>query len=80
YDFEFPALQRFIAADGQFRSGGLLMFAAIRPWLWSKLLYLSRNSQRAASALCDWLEWYNQPASNVGVGERELYPMGWGRR
>lgn len=79
YDFEFPGLERFIAPDGRFRSGGLLMFAAIRPWRWGKLLSLKRNSERAADALCAWLEWYNQPASNVGVGEAELHPMGTGR-
>ena len=79
YDFEFPQLECFIAPDGRFRSGALVTFAAIRPWLWRKLLYLKRNSERAATTLCDWLEWYNQPARNVGVGEAELHPMGSGR-
>jgi hypothetical protein len=79
HDFEFLPLERFIAPDGRFRSGGLLMYSAIRPWLWKKLLYLKRNSERAANTLCDWLEWYNQPARNVGVGEAELHPMGSGR-
>jgi hypothetical protein len=79
YDFEFPDLGRFIDAEGRFRSGALVMFAAIRPWLWKKLLYLKRNSERAAVTLCDWLEWYNQPARNVGVGEADLHPMGSGR-
>lgn len=76
YQFDFPALERFIAADGSFRAAALVMYAGMRPWLWRKLLYLKRNSDRAAAALCDWLEWYNQPASNVGVGEAELHPMG----
>ncbi|HKT70438.1 MAG TPA: hypothetical protein VJP83_13425 [Terriglobales bacterium] len=79
YDFEFPDLERFIDSDGRFRGGSLVMFAAIRPWLWKKLLYLKRNSERAATTLCDWLEWYNQPARNVGVGEADLHPMGSGR-
>lgn len=79
YDFEFPALERFITPDGRFRSGALVMFAAVRPWLWKKLLYLKRNSERAAATLCAWLEWYNQPARNVGVGEAELHPLGSGR-
>jgi adenosylhomocysteine nucleosidase len=79
HDFEFPALERFIAPDGDFRSGGLVMFAVMRPWLWKKLLYLRRNSERAANRLCDWLEWYNQPAGNVGVDEAELHPLGSGR-
>ncbi|HYL96075.1 MAG TPA: hypothetical protein VET69_09750, partial [Terriglobales bacterium] len=55
YDFEFPDLERFIDAEGRFRSGALVMHAAIRPWLWKKLLYLKRNSERAAVTLCDWL-------------------------
>lgn len=78
-DFEFPALERFIAPDGRFRSGALALQAAFRPWWWKKLLYLKRNSERAANTLCAWLEWYNQPASNVGVGEAELHPLGTGR-
>ena len=79
YDFEFPQMERFIAPDGRLRTGALVMFAAIRPWLWKKLLYLKRNSEHAASTLCAWVEWYNQPARNVGVGETELHPMGSGR-
>jgi nucleoside phosphorylase len=79
YDFEFPALERFIEPDGRFRSGGLALHATIRPWLWKKLVYLKRNSERAATTLCDWLEWYNQPARNVGVDEAELHPLGSGR-
>lgn len=78
-DFEFPQLERFIAADGHFRSAALVMFAALRPWLWRRLLRLSRNSEQAAGALCAWLEWYNQPAPNVGIGEAELHPLGSGR-
>ena len=76
YQFEFPALERFIAPDGSFRTAALVFYAALRPWQWRKLLYLKRNSERAATALCDWLEWYNQPASNVGLGAAELHPMG----
>lgn len=79
YDFEFPGLERFIAPDGRFRSGALAVYAAIRPWLWKKLAYLSRNSERAVGALCAWLEWYNQPAPSAGIGEAELHPMGSGR-
>lgn len=79
HDFEFPALERFISPDGNFRTGALAGFAALRPWLWKKLLYLRRNSERAADTLCAWLEWYNQPAPNVGVGEAELHPLGTGR-
>jgi adenosylhomocysteine nucleosidase len=75
FDFEFPGLERFIAPDGRFRTAALLMFTAIRPWLWSRLLQLGRNSERAANALCDWLEWYNQPSPSAGVGQTELYPM-----
>ena len=79
HDFEFPALERFIAPDGRFRSGGLTMYAALRPWVWKKVLYLKRNSEQAANRLCDWLEWYNQPARNVGVDEAELHPLESGR-
>ncbi len=51
----FPATQRFVDANGQFREGRFAWFAALRPWLWPQIARLARNSGRASRALCDWL-------------------------
>ena len=55
FDFEFPAMERFVDSEGRFREGRFTMFAALRPWLWMKLLRLASNSNRATRALSDWL-------------------------
>ena len=54
-DFEFPAIERFVDSEGHFREGRFALFAALRPWLWPKVLSLARNSNRASRALCGWL-------------------------
>jgi adenosylhomocysteine nucleosidase len=54
-DFIFPSMERFIDSNGQFRSGRFAWFTALRPWLWPRVARLSRNSNRASLALCDWL-------------------------
>ncbi|PYX71159.1 MAG: phosphorylase [Acidobacteria bacterium] len=55
-DFEFPAMERFIDADGRFSQGGFAWYAAIRPWLWPRVMRLARNSNRASRALCAYLD------------------------
>ena len=55
FDFSFPSTERFVGADGQFRTARFAMFAGMRPWLWPQVLGLARNSNRAARALCDSL-------------------------
>ena len=54
-DFEFPAMERFIGADGRFSQGGFAWYTAVRPWLWPRVLRLARNSNRASRALCAYL-------------------------
>ena len=56
FDFEMPAMDRFIRSDGQFQSAKFLAFVAIRPWLWAKVIRLGRKSTKAAKALCRALE------------------------
>ncbi len=53
--FAMPPMERFIANDGGFRSGAFGFHAAIRPWLWSSVFRLARNSTRASRELCDYL-------------------------
>jgi len=53
--FDFPANERFIAADGRFSEVRFTIFAAARPWLWLRVLRLARNCARAARALAEGL-------------------------
>lgn len=55
-DFDMPDLRPFIGVNGQFRTGAFVTYAAIRPWMWSKIGQLARNSARASAALCKELE------------------------
>jgi adenosylhomocysteine nucleosidase len=63
--FEMPAFDRFIGRTGQFRTAAFVAFVAVRPWLWLRIIRLSRNSAKAARALCQWLEQYNHNAELV---------------
>jgi adenosylhomocysteine nucleosidase len=54
-DFEFPAMDRFIDADGRFSQGRFAWYAGVRPWLWPRVMRLARNSKRASHALCAYL-------------------------
>ena len=51
-DFEMPALDRFVAHDGSFRSVRFAGHVALRPWLWGTTIALARNSSKASKALC----------------------------
>jgi len=51
-DFVMPPTERFVASDGQFRSGRFALHVAVRPWLWRRTLVLARNSARASHTLC----------------------------
>ena len=51
-DFSMPALARFIAADGTFRSARFAIHVALRPWLWKGAVTLARGSALASRNLC----------------------------
>jgi adenosylhomocysteine nucleosidase len=51
YNFEMPATARFIDPQGRFHAAGFALFAALRPWLWPRVIKLAANSRKAASAL-----------------------------
>jgi adenosylhomocysteine nucleosidase len=57
-DFNLPAMDRFVADDGTFRSTRFACYAALRPWLWATTITLARNSSKASHALCDALVSY----------------------
>jgi nucleoside phosphorylase len=54
-DFVMPPMSRFIASDGTFQSGRFAAWTAVRPWQWTKVAALARNSRRATAALCERL-------------------------
>jgi nucleoside phosphorylase len=56
--FEMPALDRFVAHDGSFRSVRFAGHVALRPWLWGTTVALARNSSKASRALCDAIASY----------------------
>lgn len=68
-DFVMLPMQRFLDADGQFSSAKLVAYAALRPWLWLRLVRLARNSSLAAKALCAALDRYNRPAEMSAAPE-----------
>jgi len=57
-NFDFPAMDAFIAGDGRFRSAGFAFHVALRPWLWRTTISLVRNSSKASRALCGALSSY----------------------
>jgi adenosylhomocysteine nucleosidase len=63
-DFEIDGLSKFATRDGQFREGAFAIYAAVRPYLWKKLIALAGNSGKAlmslTDGLCGELEWYRK--------------------
>lgn len=55
YDFDFPAIDRFVDSEGRFLETRFALFTTVRPWLWPKVMRLARNSHIATEALCQEL-------------------------
>jgi adenosylhomocysteine nucleosidase len=55
-DFIMPPMGQFVDAAGEFQSGKFVLWAAVRPWQWVRVLALARNSKRAIKALCNRLQ------------------------
>lgn len=55
-DFEFPAMERFVDADGRFLQGDFAWYVAVRPWFWPRVMRLAGNSSQASRALCVYLD------------------------
>jgi adenosylhomocysteine nucleosidase len=60
YDFEMPGMDRFIHTDGRLNTRGFVAFAALRPWLWSRVATLASNSRKATRALGANMDRYRQ--------------------
>ena len=52
FNFELPALGRFVDREGRFHQAGFALHALVRPWLWLPLVHLARNSACATRTLC----------------------------
>lgn len=55
-NFEMPEMERFIDARGRFNTASFVLFVALRPWLWSRVITLAGNSRKAAKILGKHLE------------------------
>jgi adenosylhomocysteine nucleosidase len=73
--FEMSSLDNFIASDGQFQAGRFVAFAAVRPWLWPRVMRLRANTQKASKALCRALEEYTHGAEGLKQSEAGLHPI-----
>jgi len=55
-DFEMPGMADVIDSGGRFQATKFILFAVLRPWLWSRIATLARNSSQAARALAAHLK------------------------
>lgn len=55
-NFEIPEMDRFIDAQGGFRTVSFAVFVALRPWLWRRAAMLAGSSRKAARVLGEHLE------------------------
>ena len=53
-DFELPEMSQFVRR-GEFLTTRFMLHAALRPWLWLRLLRLAQNTHIASRNLCAWL-------------------------
>jgi adenosylhomocysteine nucleosidase len=54
--FEFPGTDQFIDSEGRFLEVRFGVFAALRPWLWARVIRLARASHLASRVLCEELK------------------------
>jgi hypothetical protein len=52
FNFELPAIGRFVDTEGRFHQARFAVHVLVRPWLWFSLIHLAGNSARATRALC----------------------------
>jgi len=53
--FPMPPVDQFTTQNGGFRTASFVSFVAVRPWLWTRVIRLARNSAKASRALCERL-------------------------
>jgi adenosylhomocysteine nucleosidase len=74
-NFAMPPMDRFVGGKGQFRTGSFVSFAAVRPWLWPRVIQLARNGAKASRALCVELDRYINEPKKPEVSGPELHPI-----
>jgi len=74
HDSRLPPVMRFVGSDGRFQLWRFMVHIAVRPWLWSDVAKLARNSSVAARVLCEALSssgWVSNSAQGRAlVGSR----------
>jgi adenosylhomocysteine nucleosidase len=55
FDAQLPDFNRFIAPNGQFRTGQFALYALLRPWYWHALVRMGENSKRASQSIAESL-------------------------
>jgi nucleoside phosphorylase len=63
--FEMPDMDRFINTQGQFKTAPFALYAALRPWLWTRVATLASNSSKASKSLSNHLKLRSYSATNV---------------
>jgi adenosylhomocysteine nucleosidase len=48
---QLPDFNRFIDAEGQFQTPKFVLFALLRPWIWSALIRMGENSRKASQSI-----------------------------
>jgi adenosylhomocysteine nucleosidase len=73
-DFNLPAVDRFVTADGSFQSVRFACHVALRPWLWGAAIALASSSAKASRALSDALTSYlgRESRNREGVPDESL--------
>lgn len=51
WNFEIAGMDRFVR-QGQFQTNRFVLYVAIRPWLWLRIVRLARNTRLASQNLC----------------------------
>jgi adenosylhomocysteine nucleosidase len=74
-NFAMPVMDRFVDREGKFQSGRFVIYAALRPWLWRRVIQLAANSAKASKTLCTELDRYINSAKKPDVSRSELHPI-----
>jgi adenosylhomocysteine nucleosidase len=74
-DFAMPATDGFVDEKCQFQTGKFVVFAAVRPWLWLRVIRLARNSAKASRALCAELDRCVSEGKKPEVSGPKLHPI-----
>src|ERR1700730_10183707 len=77
-NFAMPAMDRFVDREGKFRSGRFVIYAALRPWLWRRVIQLAANSAKASKTLCTELNRYINGAKKPEIAHPDLHPTSKG--